>query len=106
MADPSTRPSPPTGEIIRFPDRRAEIAAAARKPPLTGRGKFYVGVGLLCLVPSILWLVYSLAETIIAGPAGRLLDFGLTAVSTAGLPILLGWVLLALGLRARAYDED
>jgi len=92
--------------VIRFPDRRAEIAVAARKPPLTGRGKLYVALGLFCLVPSILWFAYALAQEVMAGPAARLVDFGLSALSMVGLPVLLGWVLLALGIRQRVHDED
>lgn len=99
-------PAGPKGRIIAFPDRRAEIAAAARKPPLTGRGRFYVAVGLVCLLPSILWLAYGLVLEIGAGEPARLMDFGVSALSIVGLPILLGWVLLALGLRQRAYDEN
>lgn len=99
-------PADPPGRIIAFPDRRAEIAAAARKPPLTGRGRLYVAIGLLCLVPSFLWLAYGLVLEIAAGQPPRLLDFGVSALSMVGLPILLGWVLLALGLRQRVYDED
>lgn len=99
-------PAKQKGRIIAFPDRRAEIAAAARKPPLTGRGRFYVAVGLLCLIPSLVWLAYGLAVEISAGERARLIDFGLSALSMVGLPILLGWVLLALGLRQRVYDGD
>lgn len=103
MPDP---PADQKGRILAFPDRRAELAAAARKPPLTGRGRFYVAVGLLCLVPSLLWLAYGLVMEISAGAPAQLVDFAVSALSMVGLPLLLGWVLLALGLRQRVYDED
>lgn len=57
---------------------------------------------MLCLVPSAIWLVHGLARQITMGDGASFLEFGLSAVMTIGLPVLLGWILLVLGLRQRS----
>ena len=99
--------SPPetskTAEILPF-RRPAARDQPAPRPALTGRGKAYLAVGIICLVLTVLWIVQGIASPAAAGNVSGVLKALIDMLPIIGLLGLLGWVLVASGLKSRQGD--